>query len=189
MNSFWACWTEVVSAQACDRIVERGLLLPSQKAVVGYNNGGNLSDARSTTVSWFDRIRDKDIADLITIYASEANREFFDFDISHGVFEMQFSIYKAEENSKFDWHQDTFFKHPRKTDRKLSFSLQLSDPRDYEGGEFEFRFPDGTVFDKKDFLPKGSVIVFPSFLEHRVTEVTRGTRYSLVSWIEGSKWR
>lgn len=189
MNSFWACWTGVVSTQACDRIIERGLKLPQEKATVGYDENRKVTDSRSTTIGWFNRITDKDISDLISIYATEANREFFDFDISHGVFDMQFTSYREKDKDKFDWHSDTLYKQTRKTDRKLSFILQLSNPLEYEGCELEFKCPDGTQFNKKDFLPKGSVIVFPSILEHRVTQITKGTRYSLVSWLEGPKWR
>lgn len=189
MRSFWAVWTGVVSELACNRIIERGLALNHQKAIVGYDDNARTSDSRSTTIGWFDRIKDKDIADLITMYATEANREFFDLDISHGVFEMQFSIYKTEEKGRFGWHSDTQYKTNKMTDRKLSFVLQLSEPSDYEGGEFEFKVPDGSTLDRNNFLPKGSVLVFPSIFEHRVTEITKGTRYSLVSWIEGPKWR
>lgn len=190
MISYWACWTGVVDHHACDRIIDRGLKLKHQSAGIGHDDNSRLSlNYRSTKIGWFDRIKDRDIVDLITIYATEANREFFGFDISHGIFEMQFTMYNANEKAKYDWHSDTMFKINRRSDRKLSFVLQLSDPLEYDGGSFEFNNVDNAVFNQKDFLPKGSVIVFPSVLEHRVTEVTRGTRYSLVSWIEGPKWR
>jgi PKHD-type hydroxylase len=76
--------------------------------------------------------------------------------------------------------------------RKLSFSCQLSDPNDYEGGELEFAIPEIinskikiNTFSVKEFLPKGSIIVFPSYIWHRVKSVTKGVRYSLVSWVLG----
>ena len=52
---------------------------------------------------------------------------------------------------------------------------------DFEGGDFEIRGKD----DRVPKLEEGSIIVFPSFLEHRVTPVTEGIRYSLVSWFVG----
>ena len=64
-------------------------------------------------------------------------------------------------------------------------SIQLSDGDDYEGGDFEMRgstTPEG----QRD---RGSVIIFPSYLVHRVTPVSAGTRRSLVTWIEGPRWR
>ena len=69
--------------------------------------------------------------------------------------------------------------------RKLSIVIQLSDPKDYDGGDFEF-FDEGG---NGKFRGKGSVLVFPSVHMHRVTEVTSGVRYSLVSWAEGLRWR
>jgi len=190
MISYWANWTAAVNREFCDKIIERGKNLKLEKATIGTEESNRLSaNHRSTTVGWFSRIKDKDIADLISIYTSEANREFFGFDISHGIFDMQFTIYNSNESGKYDWHHDVFFKSNKRSDRKLSFVLQLSDPSDYDGGDFEFNIMDNSSLKKDDFLPKGSVLVFPSFLEHRVLSVTRGTRYSLVSWIEGPKWR
>ena len=40
-----------------------------------------------------------------------------------------------------------------------------------------------------EIRPQGSVIVFPSFVWHRVTPVTKGTRYSLVLWTCGQPFR
>ena len=63
--------------------------------------------------------------------------------------------------------------------RKLSMSVILNS--DYEGGDFE-------IFGLENKIPRleeGSIIVFPSFKEHRVTPVTRGIRYSLVAWFVG----
>ena len=70
-------------------------------------------------------------------------------------------------------------------DRKLSVVVQLTDPSDYEGGIFEFK----TVETPANFKTRGSILVFPSYLEHQVTEITEGTRYSLVCWAEGPRWR
>lgn len=71
--------------------------------------------------------------------------------------------------------------------RKLSFSLQLSDPTDYTGGEVEF-------FDIKDnsyLAPKqrGTIIVFDSRVKHRVRKVESGMRKSLVGWVIGPRWK
>jgi len=66
--------------------------------------------------------------------------------------------------------------------RKLSLVLQLSDPKDYEGGELILHLSEEpTVVPKK----QGYVTIFPSFVLHEVTPVTSGTRHSLVSWISG----
>ena len=72
--------------------------------------------------------------------------------------------------------------------RKLSYTFQLSDPSEYEGGVLEFQNPMNTneiqVIEKK----QGLLTVFDSRVPHRVTEVTSGTRYSLVGWIKGGRF-
>ena len=71
--------------------------------------------------------------------------------------------------------------------RKLSFSIQLSDPEDYEGGELEFNVNNEERF----FAPnkKGTVIIFDSRIQHRVLEVKSGVRKSLVGWVVGPRWK
>ena len=65
-------------------------------------------------------------------------------------------------------------------------SIQLSDSDDYEGGDLELMFREEPV--KLD-RTRGTLVAFPSFMLHRVTPVTRGTRWSLVAWITGPRWR
>ena len=108
----------------------------------------------------------------------------------------QFTKYKL--NQYYDWHCDSWNKpydRPNTPDhgkiRKLSMTCQLTDGSEYTGGELEFDFRnyDPHMRDElkhrvqcKEILPKGSIIVFPSFVWHRVKPVTSGTRYSLVVW-------
>ena len=67
-------------------------------------------------------------------------------------------------------------------------TVQLSDGDEYEGGEFHLR--DGSGQDlPNNIYDRGSVLVFPSFLLHRVTPVTSGTRKTLVAWFEGKRFR
>ena len=69
--------------------------------------------------------------------------------------------------------------------------VQLSHPDDYENGDFQIKnFYGNELTEHKESLRnRGTVIVFPSFLEHQVTPVTKGTRYSLVQWYRGPDWR
>jgi len=108
----------------------------------------------------------------------------------------QFTKYKL--NQYYDWHCDSWDKpydKPGKRDhgkiRKLSMTCQLTDGSEYEGGELEFDFRNYEPYMRdesqhlikaKEILPKGSIIVFPSFVWHRVKPVTKGIRYSLVMW-------
>jgi PKHD-type hydroxylase len=77
--------------------------------------------------------------------------------------------------------------------RKLSLTLNLNSPGDYEGGNLKFDYgfhSDGEQFHEcEEIRPQGSVIIFPSFLDHCVTPVTAGTRYSLVLWSLGQPFK
>ena len=70
--------------------------------------------------------------------------------------------------------------------RKLSFSLQLSDPEDYNGGDLVIYNGNKPVKTKRQ---RGYMLVFPSFSVHEVTKLTKGTRYSLVGWIAGENFK
>ncbi|MDB2656544.1 2OG-Fe(II) oxygenase [Crocinitomicaceae bacterium] len=70
--------------------------------------------------------------------------------------------------------------------RKLSVTVQLSDPDEYEGGDLEFMINHKTV---KAPRKKGTIVVFPSFIMHRVTPITKGTRQSIVGWVSGPPYR
>jgi len=119
----------------------------------------------------------------------------FEWDRSESI---QFTKYKL--NQFYDWHCDSWHKPYDKKNpndpshgkiRKLSMTCQLTDGSEYEGGELEFDFrdydprkvpEDGHIRQAREILPKGSIIVFPSFVWHRVKPVTKGVRYSLVMW-------
>tara|TARA_R100000008_G_C3573821_1_gene163916 strand:- start:518 stop:1174 length:657 start_codon:yes stop_codon:yes gene_type:complete len=79
----------------------------------------------------------------------------------------------------YDWHIDIGKNVPN---RKLSFTIQLSKPDEYEGGDLEFL---GTEVKKEDFRNEGTCIIFPSFLAHRITKVKSGKRVAIVGWLHG----
>ena len=139
-------------------------------------------------------------------YIQRANKENFLYDL-RGIDDenIQYTHYGPGEYYK--WHMDeglmTMYKpsgvgdkDSRKTDlweesteliRKLSFSMQLSGPDDYEGGNLQFQLDYGECI----FAPrqKGAVILFDSRLRHRVLPITKGIRKSLVGWCNGPRWR
>ena len=90
------------------------------------------------------------------------------------------------ENNSFNWHPDDDFFHDRKPFRKLTAALQLTDPAKYDGGELQIRDEYGVATVPRK---RGLLTIFPAFLTHRVTPVTRGTRYSLVTCAIGPRWR
>ncbi len=73
--------------------------------------------------------------------------------------------------------------------RKLSITILLSEPGiDFRGGEFQIN--DGIESEAKTInLKKGSLFAFPSYLIHRVSPVTKGTRRSIVVWVQGPKFK
>jgi len=74
--------------------------------------------------------------------------------------------------------------------RKLSLIVQLSDEKSYEGGTFEIKSVTGEPLDvPENALSRGSVIVFPSYLEHRIAPVISGVRHSLVGWYHGDPFK
>lgn len=113
----------------------------------------------------------KTIADRV----ARANQFGYDFDISGLFGDLQMLEYP--EGGKYDWHMDIGPGHA--AHRKLSVIVQLSDPTTYEGGDVIFK-----ASEKEHTLPRdrGQIAIFPSYILHKVTPVTKGNRFSLVTW-------
>lgn len=141
------------------------------------------TDYRDSKTSWlFPNEVNGWIFERLTGVILQTNAQWFRFDLT-GLYQgLQFTKYEAP-SQHYTWHQDS---GPNCGIRKLSLSLQLSDPDDYEGGELEFMLgADPGRFEKK----RGLIGFFPSWTLHRVTPVTKGTRYSLVAWVSGPPFR
>lgn len=128
-----------------------------------------------------------------THFAHEAN-ELWQFDLSGGLGTLSYIRY--QEGGHFTWHVDALTyetpgvstaEHP--VERKLSVTVNLSDPDDYDGGELEFMDALGRQIKVPEARERGSVVVFPSTVGHRVTPVTRGERHVLVAWMFGHRLR
>ena len=144
-----------------------------------YNNSDER--VRSSRVSW---ITDKRVLNLLYDYVDTANRNAFNVHV-YKLAAMQYTEYHANENGHYNWHHDIDWNGNNGLDRKLSITVQLSNPEEYSGGDFDFdecQSPPPTI------KTKGTVLVFPSYLRHRVSPVTNGIRKSLVAWFEGPKW-
>lgn len=97
--------------------------------------------------------------------------------------QIQFARYT--EKQLYNWHTDFFLLGLKPTDRKISVVCLLNDPSEFQGGEFKMRLYQEYVAP----LQKGSVIAFPSMLEHCVTPIISGVRYSATMWLSGDKFR
>jgi PKHD-type hydroxylase len=119
-------------------------------------------------------------------FVSRVNAERYGFDVWN-VADLQYTEYHAENEGHYDWHTDDSIctGEPRFKCRKLSVIVQLSDPKDYRGGQFEMQ----NISLPNEIKEKGTILVFPSWEWHRITPVRHGVRKSLVAWFEGPNWR
>lgn len=115
--------------------------------------------------------------------AKQANNARYKFDMAGFLDVDAPMIMKYDKGGHYDWHVDT---GNAVCHRKLSFTIQLSDSKDYEGGDIEFI---GSKVDTKAFRQKGVCIIYPSFLPHRITKVTKGRRHAIVGWIHGPTFK
>ena len=93
-----------------------------------------------------------------------------------------YEIKRYSSTDFFEKHTDNYYSLAARRDRKITMSIQLTDPDEYEGGEFVL--PGKTVK-----LQQGSFIAFPSFFPHEITPIRCGTRWSLIGWAWGPNWR
>lgn len=178
--------TAALSPAECDDIVAKAATYPAKEATVGVDRPNRVEQSlRESTIRWIPPAGEPRLVQRIMGFVTAVNRMNFGFDIA-GLFDIQFTEYHGSRQDKYDWHHDVRLKGPMPYDRKLSVVIQLSDPASYEGGAFEFSTVEhpGAAFE-----PRGSVLIFPSFLQHRVRPVTAGVRRSLVTWVEGPRWR
>ena len=132
---------------------------------------------RESTINYMALTKETDwIYQRIHCAVIEVNTENWNFDLTETE-PLQFGRYGV--GHFFDWHVDSVA-HDSTMLRKLSISVQLSQSEDYEGGELQFKVGSDEIVATQD---PGSVIIFPSYIRHRVTPVTSGVRYSLVQWV------
>lgn len=188
MYSDWYVETGSFSPEVCESIISTGISKPLDYARIGSDPEGRIDfSTRRTKNRWLDISEIEQVYTRIFLTVKGINRDSFNFDISHGIRDIQFSEYHSDDMGFYNWHVDTFMRSSALFDRKLSVVVQLSDPDSYEGGEFQFDRCE--PISTEMFRPQGSLIIFPSFQWHRVTEVTKGIRHSLVMWVDGPKWR
>jgi PKHD-type hydroxylase len=200
-NYYW-WYSKALSNETCDSIIELGNSKnnKSQLGVIGNTRKDvdkkpldekekkDLFKRRNSNITWLD---EKWLYELLQPFIYDANEKAnwnFKWDYTE---EIQFTKY--EINQHYSWHCDSSPKPYNKPNtgyhnkiRKLSAIISLSNPKDYLGGKVEFQFRNSIDSSKinecKEISERGSIVVFPSFVWHRVTPITKGTRYSLVMW-------
>lgn len=139
---------------------------------------------RNSKIKWIPQNDEtKWLYNKIRNFVKEANSISWNFDLIGFGEDIQIGEYNSKDKGHYDWHLDI---GKNSINRKISISIQLSDPNDYEGGELEFKIGKNIIKAPKE---KGTVILFPSYLLHRVTSVIKGKRVSLVLWISGPPFK
>lgn len=183
-------WEDVFSNEEIDLIVQECERTELMNGTVGEDA---LNESiRKSNVNFHNRHENNDwIFDRFNSAIEDINDKFYGFDL-YGYDFYQYSQYKGEENGRYDFHIDMSLGNDRAREnatRKLSLTFLLNEPGvDFEGGDFQIAT--GLEKDAQNInVRKGTLIAFPSFIHHRVTPVTRGTRKSIVIWVEGPKFR
>ena len=172
----------VFTEEECNRIITYGNQLPSQE---GTTNAVNNVDpkTRSSKVSWILPNPEihwlyQKLGDIII----SMNSEGYNFDLYGFTEALQFTTYEPP-GDHYVFHIDKANRGPV---RKLSFVLQLTDPNEYEGGDLVYKIQDE---DAKVPKSQGTICVFPSYILHKVTPVTKGKRQTLVGWLGGPNFK
>jgi len=178
-------WEGFLSDDDINYILSRPEWHDQNDAKVGGGGDGVVDkERRRTNISWMGVDKNNQhIWEKITNTIWSANRQFFQFDLT-GCYELaQLGSYTQYDQGHYDWHTDTSLSASNTPYRKLSMSILLSDPSEFEGGEFQVKYgnDDIKVMEQK----RGRAWFFPSWTLHRVTPVTRGIRRSLVLWVGG----
>ena len=181
-----SCKDNCINQQEIDILYTLLKDIPYEKGSTFDEDGKKeFRDIRKSKVKWIPQTEQflplyHRIEDLI----QEANDEHWNFNLNNMPHAIQYTEYHENDNGKYDWHIDT--DKGEASLRKISFTLQLSDPSEYEGGDLEFMISrDVLQAPKKQYTS----VIFPSYLLHRVTPVTRGVRKSLVLWVGGVPFR
>jgi PKHD-type hydroxylase len=148
--------------------------------------GGENKKARSSSVKWVPQNNQWQwLYERLTNMIIEANDGLWNFDLLSAPEQIQYTEYYAEEGGHYIWHQD--IGPDILSLRKVSITVQLSAPDEYEGGDLEiWQGGEGPLVMPRG---KGTVVIFPSYMMHRVTTVTKGTRRSFVLWAGGGHYR
>ena len=187
-----------------DKAIEKSKVREAEKKHLRQSDGIG-EKVRNSRNAWIDS--STWVGGFVWHYIMRANRENFMYDIE-GLDSNEIQYTQYQKGEYYDWHIDDNINRCMINDklltsddnhgeniailngeyvRKLSFSIQLSDPEDYEGGELEFLCGNDEAF----FAPnkKGTIIIFDSRTQHRVCKVTKGVRKSLVGWVVGPRWK
>ena len=183
---------KAVKPDVCNSIVKdyKQNILKEATIYGSDKKGRDDPEIRKTSVH-FIKDKDNEINELAWHFLREANKIQFNYNLEYFQ-AIQFAEYK--DGGFYGWHQDASGIDPDNETRKLSLTLVLSNPDNFEGGELQFYNGGRPMEDMgeitgeqvtNDIKAQGSVVVFDSRDWHRVTPVTKGVRHSIVCWTVG----
>lgn len=179
-------WAPLLTRERCESIVASCVSAELEEAKTGYGNNQTTGNSiRKSKVTWLSMDPGSVFYDLYRVCESAVhtiNSNFFNYDLL-GIETLQFAAYDSK-GSHFGRHVDNALATP--THRKLTFSIQLSDEASYEGGDLLLH-----TSSTPTAIPRtqGVVSFFPSYTLHEVTPIISGTRYSLVGWCHGPRFK
>lgn len=190
--SYFCHISGVFSKEEVERIIDLEDLSRFAKGAVGgalTNPNGQVNlQNRDSDVMWIGP-NTGDNGEALWLFnkfadlTSKVNQDHFLYDIDH-MLDFQYTVYREDQH--YNWHLDSFNQWSY-FERKISSSILLSDPEEYEGGEFEIIY-NGNGDSPVSIKPAlGDVLFFASWMPHRVRPVTKGVRKSLVSWVLGKR--
>ena len=185
----WCYWDGAFTDEEIQKIID---YCESKELDIGTTYGtadkSETEKVRISKIGFHERTPDIGwIFDKLNFILQSINEMYYGFELN-GYNMFQYTTYKAEEKGNYNWHMDMILGDQSKDyePRKLTLTLLLND--DFEGGEFQLNMGNQ---DNPTTLPakKGRALLFPSFMIHRVTPITKGTRKSLVVWCLGPKFQ
>ena len=183
LNWYW--FNRAFSDEEIQKIEEYAQTLPRQNGRIGNSEAD--TKLRKSVVRWIYRNPETEwLFAKIMKLADTANENLWQFDMFSSSEDdaIQYTEY-YDNGGHYDWHIDMSGGIPL-NQRKISMTVQLSNSEDYEGGEFEIMRGQNVEQLQRN---KGTVLLFPSYILHRVSPVTNGIRKSLVIWLGGSSFK
>ena len=176
----------IFSPEQCQDIINAGHQQKPEEAKVGTIAEGGTYDTkkRVTTISWIPFKVLPQMYKIVERTMKQVNGNHFGYDGMQITEPAQFTEYP--KGGFYDWHMDGDVNCAMEPPvRKISMTILLSNPSEFEGGDLEFL----TEGNKPPQLIQGQAIFFCSLLRHRVAKVKKGIRRSLVMWFGGPPFK
>ena len=172
--------------EECEKIIAEYETDYSTKATIGGQGAGELNEEIRKVEEYSIELNTQNswIFQKISHAVGLVNAEYYKFEITGIVHGLSLLKYTGSDKSHYTWHTDTG--DGPSSCRKISISIPLSKPTDYQGGDLVVNC-NGT--ENIAHKTQGSLTMFPSFCMHTVTPVTQGERWVIVVWVNGPRFK